>query len=152
MQGDGEIAGHTADVSASVMLQVNVLKGVQIEGPILLPVIEDIPYLAKPLSEEEKELALYEAKKWGIDKIEDTAPVSFIGTGPDLNSAIDNGLNRAAKLLGIGVPEVKNRATITGAIQIGRAPGVVTVTFLCPLDHLEKAGILSLIREQYNLF
>ena len=32
------------------------------------------------------------------------------------------------------VPEVKNRATITGAIEIGRNPGVVQVTFRAPVD------------------
>ena len=39
--------------------------------------------------------------------------ISVIGTGPDLNSATDNGLERAAELLGMEVPEVKNRATIS---------------------------------------
>ena len=56
----------------------------------------------------------------------------MIGTGPDLNSATDNGLARAAELLGMTVPEVKNRATIAGAIEIGRHPGVVQVTFRAP--------------------
>ena len=44
-EGDGEIAGHTTDVSAMVSLQVSVLKGLGIDGPILLPRIEDVPYL-----------------------------------------------------------------------------------------------------------
>ncbi len=35
-------------------------------------------------------------------------------------NATDNGLERAAALLDMTVPEVKNRATITGAIEIGR--------------------------------
>src|SRR5690625_797164 len=34
MQGDGEIAGHTADVAGIVSLQVNVLKNVNLEGPV----------------------------------------------------------------------------------------------------------------------
>ena len=49
----------------------------------------------------------------------------MIGTGPDLNSATDSGLARAAELLDLSVPEIKNRATISGAIEIGRHPGVV---------------------------
>ena len=49
MQGDGEIAGHTCDVSGTVTLQVHVLKGLAIDGPILLPVAEDLPFLARPL-------------------------------------------------------------------------------------------------------
>mgnify|MGYP003693928835 CR=1 FL=1 len=60
--------------------------------------------------------------------LEESLPISVVGTGPDLNSATDNGLARAAELLDMTVPEVKNRATITGAIEIGRAPGVVQVT------------------------
>ena len=39
----------------------------------------------------------------------------------------------------MSVPEVKNRATITGAIEIGRAPGVVQVTFLAPAEKLAAA-------------
>ena len=47
MQGDGEIAGHTTDVSGTVTLQVHVLKGLNIDGPIIFPVEEDLPFLAK---------------------------------------------------------------------------------------------------------
>lgn len=43
MQGEGEIAGHTADVSATVGIQVHVIKGLKLEGPIILPNIEDVP-------------------------------------------------------------------------------------------------------------
>ena len=74
----------------------------------------------------------------------------MIGTGPDLNSATDNGLERAAELLGMEVPEVKNRATITGAIEIGRHPGVVQVTFRAPLERLEARGLMPYVRDQYG--
>jgi len=43
---------------------------------------------------------------------------------------------------------VKNRATITGAIEIGRHPGVVQVTFRAPPDKLEELGLLSFARDQ----
>ena len=59
------------------------------------------------------------------------------------------GLARAAELLGMTVPEVKNRATVTGAIEIGRHPGVVHVTFRAPVDRLEARGLLSYAREQH---
>ena len=49
------------------------------------------------------------------------------------------------------VPEVKNRATITGGIEIGRHPGVVQVTFRAPLDRLEQRGLLGFVRDQYGL-
>ncbi|MFT9847085.1 acetamidase/formamidase family protein [Aneurinibacillus sp. REN35] len=151
MQGNGEIAGHTADVAGIVTLQVHVLKGVSIEGPVLLPVEEDLPYLAKPITQDEKEKALRLAGNWGLTQIEETAPISFIGTGANLNQATENGLQRAADALGMTVPEVMNRATITGSIDVGRHPGVVTVTFLAPVDRLEKMGIADLVREQYHL-
>ncbi len=88
---------------------------------------------------------------WGIEAIEESVPISVIGTGPDLNAATDNGLERAAKLLDMPVPEVKNRATITGAIEIGRHPGVVQVTFRAPADKLEELGLLGFARDQYGV-
>jgi hypothetical protein len=42
-----------------------------------------------------------------------------------------------------------NRATISGAIEIGRAPGVVQVTFRAPAATLEAAGLLTYALEQY---
>lgn len=151
MQGDGEIAGHTADVAGIVSLQVNVLKDVNLEGPVLLPVTEDLPHLAKPITEEEKKQALALSQEWGVEEIEDTYPVSFIGTGADLNQATTNGMERAAQLFDITVPEVMNRATINGSIEIGRHPGVVTVTFLAPESYLKKNGLLELVKNHYVL-
>ena len=150
LQGDGEIAGHTCDVSGIVNLQVQVLKGLTIEGPILLPVLEDLPFLARPLSELERRQAMSVAKDWGVDYVEDSAPISFVGTGPNLNSATENGLTRAARLLGMTIPEVKNRATINGGIEIGRHPGVVQVTFRAPMERLERLGLLPMLHEQYK--
>ena len=54
MQGDGEIAGHTADVAGTVTLQVEVVKGLGIDGPVLFPLDEDLPFLAKPITPEER--------------------------------------------------------------------------------------------------
>ena len=151
LQGDGEIAGHTCDVSGMVTLQVHLLKGLNIDGPLLLPVAEDLPFLAKPLSAEEQAKAEKVAQAWGVSQIEASAPISVIGTGPDLNAATDNGLARAAELLGMTVPEVMNRATITGAIEIGRHPGVVQVTFRAPLERLKERGLLPFVRDQYGI-
>src|SRR5690606_26913582 len=123
MQGDGEIAGHTADVSGIAHLQVHVLKGLNIKGPILLPNVEDLPYTAKPFTAVEKQSAQQIADTWNVTKIEESYPVSFIGSGPNLNDATENGLQRAADFFGVTVPEIMNRSTITGAIEIGRHPG-----------------------------
>lgn len=150
MQGDGEIAGHTCDVSGTVTLRVEVLKGLGLEGPIILPVAEDLPFLARPLSAAERSRAAEVAARYGVE-LEDALPISVVGTGPDLNSAVDNGLARAAALLELTVPEVKNRATITGAIEIGRAPGVVQVTFLAPAARLAARGLEQLVRTHYGI-
>ena len=150
LQGDGEIAGHTADVAGTVTLQVEVVPGLGIDGPVLFPVAEDLPFLARPLSAEEREQALAVARSHGIPALEESLPISVIGTGPDLNSATDNGLARAAELLDMTVPEVANRATISGAIEIGRHPGVIHVTFRAPVDRLEARGLLAYAVEQYG--
>ena len=60
MQGDGEIAGHTADVAGTVTLQVSVIKGLGIDGPVLFPVADDLPFLAKPLTAHERR----DARRW----------------------------------------------------------------------------------------
>jgi formamidase len=151
LQGDGEIAGHTMDVSGTVTLEVELFKGRKLDGPVLFPLIEDLPPLARPLNEAERNRASELAAAWGIKKIEETGPISVVGSGPDLNKATQVGLARAAELLSMTVPEVMNRATITGGIEIGRHPGVVQITFLAPLPALEKAGLLRFVREQYGI-
>src|SRR6478735_9744810 len=132
LQGDGEIAGHTCDVSGTVTLQVEVLKGLSIDGPILFPLDEDLPFLARAMPRRERNSAIEIAKSHDVKELERNLPISFIGTGKDLNLAIDNGLQRAADLLQMSVPDVKNRATILGGIEIGRSPGVARVTFRAP--------------------
>ena len=150
MQGNGEIAGHTTDVAGIAQLKVDVLKNIQLEGPILLPLEEDLPYLAKPYTKAERKEAKQVAKQWDNVKLEKSYPISFIGTGANLNEATDNGLERAAKLFEVSVPEIMNRATITGSIDIGRNPGVVTVTFLAPKEHLETAGLYNIVKNRYK--
>lgn len=150
MQGDGEIAGHTTDVAGIVTLQTSVIKGLSIEGPIILPVEEDLPYLAKPITKKERKAAQGVADNWGVKKLEESLPISFVGTGANLNEATENGMERAAKLFGVTVPEIMNRSTITGSIEIGRHPGVVTVTFLAPENYLNNVGLYKLVKQQYE--
>jgi acetamidase/formamidase len=131
-------------------MQVTVLKGLNIEGPIIIPIYEDLPHLARPLSKKEKAIAKVESEKWNVP-IEESAPLAFVGSGKTLNHAVEVALHRAGKLLGMTVPEVMNRCTITGNIEIGRAPGVVTATFRVPVDKLKELGLYELVAEQYNL-
>ena len=122
-QGDGEIAGHTMDVSGSVTLQVEVVKNYPLDGPVLFPLEEDLPPLAKPFSATEMAKGQRLAEKRGVTQIEALAPISVIGTAANLNDAI----------------------------EIGRAPGVIQVTFLAPLAKLDAVGLGDYAREQYGL-
>ena len=76
--------------------------------------------------------------------------MQVIGSGVNLNVATANGLERMAALTGLPLAEIKNRATITGAVEIGRLPGVVQITMLTPASILETLGLLSLYQEQYG--
>ncbi len=46
---------------------------------------------------------------------------------------------------------MRNRATVNGAIEIGRAPGVIQVTFLAPLAALDAVCLGDYARERYGL-
>jgi acetamidase/formamidase len=150
MMGDGEVAGHTTDVSAEVIIEVSVIKGIAIEGPIVLPRYEDLPFLARPYTDEEKEEAARFHENYGFPIETKVYPLQIVGSGVDLNTATANGLARMAALTGYSIAEVKNRATITGDIQIGRLPGVVQVTMLTPATVLEKLKLLNIYQRQYQ--
>jgi len=150
MQGDGEIAGHTTDVSGIVQLKVSVLKKAHLQGPVILPNVEDLPYTAKPFTKEEKRVARDLAEEFGVKNMEDSLPLAIVGSGANLNLATDNALARAARLFNLSIEEVKNRATITGSIEIGRHPGVVTATMLMPKTLLKQARLLKPIKRQYD--
>lgn len=120
MQGDGEIAGHTTDVAAEVTLSVHLIKGLGIDGPLLLPRPEDLPPLSRMYSREELARAGELASQLGFELREDVSPI--LGSGPTLNEAVANGLERMAVLADIGLDETRNRVTLTGSIEIGRPP------------------------------
>jgi acetamidase/formamidase len=150
-QGNGEIAGHATDVSGEVEVEVELIKGLALDGPILLQLPEDLPPLAKPLTGQERSAVQALADRYGQKEIEDNAPITFLGSGVTLNDATKCGLARAAKVTGLPHDEILNRATIAGSIEISRLPGVVRVTFMCPTPILERMGIAHLMRAQYGL-
>jgi formamidase len=151
MQGDGETAGHTTDVAAEVVLGVSVIKGLAIDGPILLPRWQDLPPLARPFSDAELSRGAELARSIGVEWEGPVAPVQVVGSGPDLTSAVKSGLGRLSRLSGMSLDEVRNRVTITGAIEIGRLPGIVQVTAFLPLRRLDELGLGALYRKQYEL-
>jgi len=150
MMGDGEIAGHTTDVSAEVTLDVEVVKGLKLDGPILLPNREDLPFLAQPYDSTLLAAARKLASQYQTQLEEDVFPLQVIGSGPTLDAAVANGLTRMSELIGLSMDEVKNRATIVGSIMISRLPGVVQVTAMIPRSKLEALGIIHLFEEQYG--
>lgn len=149
-QGNGEIAGHATDVAGEVELEVEVIKGLALDGPILLQRADDLPPLAQPLSPAERSAVDALAQRYGQAVVEDNAPITFIGSGVTLNDATKNGLDRAAKVTGLPYDEILNRATIAGSIEISRLPGVARVTFMCPRPILERLGVAHLVEQQYG--
>lgn len=150
-QGNGEVAGHATDVSGITEVQVNVIKGLTIDGPILLQRPDDLPPMARPMNREQRRAVKALAARFGQSFIEDNGPITFIGSGRTLNDATHNGVERAAKVTGLSAEEILNRATIAGSIEISRLPGVVRVTFQCPMTILDRLGIGHLVRAQYGL-
>lgn len=150
-QGNGEIAGHATDVSGETELTVEVIKHLTIDGPILLQNVEDLPPMARPMNAEQRQKVAELGARWGQHEVETNGPVTFLGSGVNLNEATENGLSRAAKVTGLSYDEVLNRATIAGSIEISRLPGTVRVTILCPMDILDRIGIGHLVREKYEL-
>lgn len=150
-QGDGELALHTTDVAGTVELGVEVIEGLDIDGPLLLPNEEDLPHIAKPYSERELEKGQVLAEQYGVDLTDEMGPIQVVGSGATINEATENAYGRASDVLDISIPEVRCRCTFTGGVKVGRLPGTVQLSMLAPLDTLDEKGVGSLIREQYAI-
>jgi len=150
-QGDGELSLHTTDVSGRTEVEVEVIKDLDIDGPVLLPNEADLPFISKPYSDEELDAGRGLAEQYDTDLTEEMGPIQVIGSGATINDATDNAFDRAGKLLDMTEGEVRGRCTFTGGVQIGRLPGVVQLDMLAPMDTLEARGIDHLVREQYGL-
>jgi acetamidase/formamidase len=150
MIGDGEVAVHTTDIGARLVVRVDVVKNLELDGPILLPPVEDLPFLARPFTADEvaRGKALAELHATALEG--PVLPVQVLGSGPFLNAAVDNAVERAAKLFGMTVDEVKNRSTISGAVDIGRLPGFVQLSLLVPRNRLERLGIAHIVQALYG--
>ncbi|MXR51318.1 acetamidase/formamidase family protein [Halovenus sp. WSH3] len=150
-QGDGELSLHTTDVSGNVTLDVEVIEDLELDGPVLLPNEEDLPFISKPYSDEEREAGRNLGEEHGVSVKEDMGPIQVVGSGATVNDATQNAFDRACELLDMSEGEVRGRCTFTGGVQIGRLPGVVQLDMLAPLDVLEDRGFAHLVRDQYDL-
>jgi acetamidase/formamidase len=150
-QGDGELSLHTTDVSGRTELEVEVIEGLDIDGPLLLPNEEDLPPIAKPYTDAERETGAELAAQYGVDEVVDAAPIQVIGSGATINDATDNAFARAGNLLDMTEGEVRARCTFTGGVEIARLPGVVQLSMLAPMAKLEEVGLADAVRAQYDL-
>jgi len=150
-QGDGELSLHTTDVSGRTELEVEVIKGLDIDGPLLLPNEADLPPIAKPYTDAERETGAELAAEYDVDEVADAAPIQVIGSGATINDATDNAFDRAGTLLDMTEGEVRARCTFTGGVEIARLPGVVQLSMLAPMETLEDVGLADAVRAQYDL-
>ena len=149
-QGDGELSLHTTDVSGRAEIGVEVIKGLDIDGPLLIPNEADLPYISKPYTETELERGERLAADYDVETVHMMGPLQVIGSGATINDATDNAFERAGGLLDMTEGEVRARCTFTGGVEIGRLPGVVQLTMLAPMDRLEDRGLADLVRAQYD--
>ncbi|AUG47465.1 acetamidase [Haloarcula taiwanensis] len=150
-QGDGELSLHTTDVSGRTELEVSVIKDLDIDGPLLLPNESDLPDIAKPYTDAEREAGEALAADHHVDDVVDAAPLQIIGSGATINDATENAFARAGTLFDMSEGEVRARCTFTGGVEIARLPGVVQLSMLAPMSLLEERGLADTVREQYNL-
>ena len=150
-QGDGELSLHTTDVSGRTELEVEVIKDLDLDGPLLLPNESDLPDIAKPYTDAEREAGEELADQYEVDQGRDAAPIQIVGSGATINDATENAFDRAGTLFGISEGEVRSRCTFTGGVEIARLPGVVQLSMLAPMDFLEECGLAETVRRQYEL-
>ncbi len=150
MIGDGELAVHATDISGRTVVRVEIIKGLALDGPILLPPAEDLPFLARPFSADEVARAKALAADHRTTLEGPVLPVQVLGSGAFINAAVDNAVARAAKLFEAPADEIKNRGTVAGAIDIGRLPGFIQLSLQIPRERLERLGILHLVEAQYG--
>ncbi|UWG48478.1 Acetamidase/formamidase [Halanaeroarchaeum sp. HSR-CO] len=150
-QGDGELALHTTDVSGWTEFEVEVIEGLDIDGPLLLPNEEDLSHIVAPFTDEDRERGRALGEQYDVDVETDAGPIQVIGSGATINAATDNAYDRAEALLGMSEGEIRTRATFTGGVEVGRLPGVVQLSLMVPMDLLADRGLDHLVREQYDL-
>lgn len=149
-QGCGEVAGHTLDVCAEVSVRVQVLKGLRLEGPVILPAAEELDIRFRPFLPEEYAKAEMLYRQFSGGPLPRSYPIQVVGTGSGMDAAFDNALQRTVRLTGLSPGEVKNRVTVGGDIRIGRTSGCVYLTIMLDSETLRRSGLLALTEAQYR--
>jgi acetamidase/formamidase len=142
---------HTTDVSGTVTMDVEVIHDLELDGPILLPNEEDLPFISEPYDDAEREAGVALGADHGVDVETEMAPVQVIGSGATVNDATQNAFDRAGTLFDMSEGEVRARCTFTGGVQIGRLPGVVQLDMLVPKPLLAARGLDELVETQYGV-
>ena len=132
-------------------MDVEVIDGLDIDGPILLPNEADLPFISQPYSDAELAAGNDLGDEHGVDLNDEMAPIQVIGSGGTVNDATQNAFDRATTLLDMSEGEIRARCTFTGGVQIGRLPGVVQLDMLAPLAVLADRGLDDLAKDQYGL-
>lgn len=149
MQSDGEVAGHTTDVTAEVVVRVELIKGVNLPGPLLLIPEEKLPEMIRPITAQEQAIAEEMAANLHQGIEHDALPLVAVGAAPDLRKSVDVAMQRLATIAGVSFDEVRNRVTISGCINIGRLTGTVHVGMRFPPSRLQPE-LARLLKETYN--
>lgn len=150
IQGNGELAMHTIDISSEVHIGVKLIKNLNLKGPVIIPPSEEIDHRFRPFKDEEYDMANNLLRPYDIKIDEKLYPIQFVGSGDNLNDAIDNGIDRIHHITNYSREEIKNRATISGEVEIGRTSGLVYLTIMLPESKYKELGLHSLIDEMYN--
>lgn len=138
MQGNGELAGHTTDISASIIVEIHLIKNFKLDGPIIIPNSFDLSPELQFYSDEEINYISDTFKDVSSGNITKLIPIQYVGSGSTLEEGIENAIDRISDFTGYSKDEVRNRCTISGSVDIGRTSGLVYLTMMTPHKFLEK--------------
>lgn len=149
-QGNGELAGHTIDICAELEVKIHLLKGLRLDGPVILPTKSELDPRFLPFTDEEFAQAEKLRAKYGERIGNRRFPVQVVGSGSNLSLAIEDAVDRAACMTGLCHEEIKNLGTIAGGVDIGRTTGTVYLTLMLPEPIINALGLSDLVHQLYD--
>lgn len=138
MQGNGELAGHTTDISAEINVEIKLIKNFNLKGPIIIPNSKDLSPELNFYSNEEFDYIRKTFSNCSRKDVSKLIPIQYVGSGTTLEEAIENAVERISVFTGYSIEEVKNRCTISGSVDIGRTSGLVYLTMMTPYNFIKK--------------